>query len=351
MRHHGGLLATAVPYRKGASHDCSSTTNDGGYAGTEFVASYPGILSPTGFSVRTPLRKVAGCAGSRAHSHVSNLSDEREEAGCRFNTHRRCGTSLPLQDHPQAGMDLRGCASASQEAAETARRSEPGGSRTLPRMRCLSKTARNPDRLLRCRLACIGSCSAECRRNRQQADGHPGRPRQGPQGSVRNAIAEATGDFAGLLDGRTSEGVAVSGCSSRSADNERSRRRRLPKGTSILRPIQACHTAFATPRFCGTFARVWHRRPDHSAAAWSSQPGYHRQVLANSYEQGLRHVQPPGPAAASGSRGAEADTAKTLLSWGRWPAPGRKSRMCSAATAKPIVSVMAPRYALHSVAS
>ena len=49
--------------------------------------------------------------------------------------------------------------------------------------------------------------------------------------------------------------------------------------------------------------------------------------------------------------GAKADTAKTLLSWGRWPAPGRKSRTCSAATAKPIVSVMAPRYALHSVAS
>jgi hypothetical protein len=72
--------------------------------------------------------------------------------------HIGCGTSLPLQDHPQAGMDLRGRASAPQEAAETACRSEPGGSRTLPRMRCLSKTARNPDRLLRCRLACIGSC-------------------------------------------------------------------------------------------------------------------------------------------------------------------------------------------------
>ena len=60
-------------------------------------------------------------------------------------------------------MDLRGGTPASQETAETARRSEPGGSRTFPRMRCLSKTARNPDRLLRCRLACIGSCSAECR--------------------------------------------------------------------------------------------------------------------------------------------------------------------------------------------
>src|SRR5258708_31296853 len=56
LRHHGGLLAAAVPYRKGASHDCSSTTNDGGYAATEFVASYPGILCPTGFAVRTPLR-------------------------------------------------------------------------------------------------------------------------------------------------------------------------------------------------------------------------------------------------------------------------------------------------------
>src|SRR6202051_3635960 len=248
-------------------------------------------------------------------------------------------------------MDLCGCASSSQEAAATARRSEPGGSRTLSRMRCLSKTARNPDRLLRCRLACIGSFLGECRRNLKQGAGHSGCERQGPQGSVRNAIAETTGDFACLLEGRTSEGVAVSGCSSRSADHERSRRRRLPKGTSSLRPIQTCDTALAPPRLGGTFTRVWHRRPDHSAAAWSSQPGYHRQVLTNSCEQGLRHVQPPGPAAASGSRGAKADTAKTLLSWGRWPAPGRKSRMCSAATAKPIVSVMAPRYALHSVAS
>jgi hypothetical protein len=65
----------------------------------------------------------------------------------------------------KAGMDLCGCASSSQEAAETARRSEPGGSLTFPWMRCLSKTARNPDDLLRCRLACVGSSSAERRCN------------------------------------------------------------------------------------------------------------------------------------------------------------------------------------------
>src|SRR6202163_2941210 len=50
------LLVAALPCRKGACHDCSSTTNDGGYAGTESVASHAGILSPTGFAVRTPLR-------------------------------------------------------------------------------------------------------------------------------------------------------------------------------------------------------------------------------------------------------------------------------------------------------
>jgi hypothetical protein len=38
--------------------------------------------------------------------------------------------------------------------------------RAQTRMRYLSKTARNPDHLLRCRLACIGSCSVESRRNR-----------------------------------------------------------------------------------------------------------------------------------------------------------------------------------------
>ena len=123
------------------------------------------------------------------------------------------------------------------------------------------------------------------------------------------------------------------------------------KAHRCLRPIQACHTAFATPRLCGTFARVWHRRPDHSAAARSSQPGYHRQVLANRYQQGLRHVQPAGPAAASGSRRSRSRHRQNTSELAGGPRPGRKSRMCSAATAKPIVSTMAPRYALHSVAS
>src|SRR5258708_19776481 len=55
LRHHGGLLAAAVPYRKGASHDCSSATNDGGYPGTEFSAPYPATLSPPVFPFPPPL--------------------------------------------------------------------------------------------------------------------------------------------------------------------------------------------------------------------------------------------------------------------------------------------------------
>jgi transposase len=166
LRHHEGLLAAAFPCRKGASHDCSPTTNDRGYAGAESVASHAGVVSPTGLAIRTPLRSVAGCADSRAHSHLSNLSDQREEAGYQFNTCRRRGASIPLQGHTQAGMGIRGRDSPSKEAAETARRSESGGSRTLPRLRCLQEAPRNPDHLLRRRLACIGSCSAECRRYR-----------------------------------------------------------------------------------------------------------------------------------------------------------------------------------------
>ena len=52
-------LLAAFSYRKGASHDCSSTTDDRGHAGTESVTAYTGIVSATGIAVRTSLRQVA----------------------------------------------------------------------------------------------------------------------------------------------------------------------------------------------------------------------------------------------------------------------------------------------------
>jgi integrase len=81
-----GLLA-ALSYRKGASHDCSSTTDDRGHAGAESVAAYASIVSPTGFAVRTLLPHVARCFDPRAHSDLSDLPYKREEAGHQLDTY------------------------------------------------------------------------------------------------------------------------------------------------------------------------------------------------------------------------------------------------------------------------
>ena len=61
----------------------------------------------------------------------------------------------------------------------------------------------------------------------------------------------------------------------------KARRRRLSEGPSFRRPLQACHAAFAAPCLCGTFARIRHRPPYHSAAARSPQPRHHGSLLAD----------------------------------------------------------------------
>jgi hypothetical protein len=153
------------PYCKGASHDCSTTTNDGGMQvrnlSPHTQASY---LQQVSLFARHFDKSPDVLNSEHIRTYQIYMTNERKLAT--GSIHIAVAALRFLYKIPRAGMDLCGCASSSQEAAQTARRSEPGGSRTFPRMRCLSKTARNPDRLLRCRLACIGSCSAECRRNR-----------------------------------------------------------------------------------------------------------------------------------------------------------------------------------------
>jgi integrase/recombinase XerD len=73
-----------------------------------------------------------------------------------------------------------------------------------------------------------------------------------------------------LLEGRAPEGLAAPGRSPGPTDHERGCRRRLSKGTSMRRPLQGSHAAFAAPRLRGTFARIRHRSAHHSAAARSS---------------------------------------------------------------------------------
>src|SRR5215469_1779183 len=119
-----GLLA-ALSYRKGASYDCSSTTDDRGHAGAESVAAYAGIVSPTGIAVRTLLRHGAGWFDHRAHSDLSDLPCKREEAGHQLDTYGCCGASVPLPDYTQKRMDFWRRYPASQEGTEATRRLEP----------------------------------------------------------------------------------------------------------------------------------------------------------------------------------------------------------------------------------
>src|SRR6516162_2051518 len=72
-------LFVALSHRKGASHDCSSTTDDRGHAGAESVAAYAGVVSSTGVIVRTLLPHIAGIADPRTHPDLSNLPHKREE--------------------------------------------------------------------------------------------------------------------------------------------------------------------------------------------------------------------------------------------------------------------------------
>src|SRR5258707_9693249 len=77
-------LLAALSYRKGASHDCSSTTDDRRHAGAESIAAYAGIVSPAGLAVCTLLPHVSRCIDPRAHPDLSDLPHEREEAGAQL---------------------------------------------------------------------------------------------------------------------------------------------------------------------------------------------------------------------------------------------------------------------------
>jgi integrase len=56
------------------------------------------------------------------------------------------------------------------------------------------------------------------------------------------------------------------------------------RGTSSHRPLQACYSAFAATRLCCPSARIRHRCPHHSTAAWPSQSGHHGPLSADCHQ-------------------------------------------------------------------
>src|SRR5215469_3633779 len=99
-------LLAALSYRKGASHDNPSTTDDRGHAGAESITAHTGIVSPTGIAVRTLLPDIARCFDPRTHPNLPSLPHQREEAGHQLDTYGCCGASVPLQGYAQKRMDF-----------------------------------------------------------------------------------------------------------------------------------------------------------------------------------------------------------------------------------------------------
>ena len=150
----------------------------------------------------------------------------------------------------------------------------------------------------------VTATDPDARRDRQPADGHPGRGGQRAERPLRDAFAQAVGASAGLLEDRSSEGVAVPG---RPARRSRSRhtplRSRLPAGTCAirhhanrLRRIRLRH-AFAVH-----LLECRHRSAHHPIAARSSQSEHHVKVSAHRHQQGLRHRQSTGRIASHDTR-------------------------------------------------
>src|SRR5258708_6975274 len=95
-----GCSQQPIPSRKGAFHDISSTTHDRGHADPEPFCAHPTVLRPTSVAVRAPLQQSTGIVGTRADSCLSNLFDQRKEAGDEVDSPCYCGSPLPIQGDP-----------------------------------------------------------------------------------------------------------------------------------------------------------------------------------------------------------------------------------------------------------
>ncbi len=130
------------------------------------------------------------------------LPGRGETPGGQFDFGRRGRAPVRLHRHPQTTLDCRRrhpdrpAADRNSPLCRARRKSPVPGRGEKP------ETSDDPDRVLRDGSAHFRSGLPEARRDRQPADGHPGGGGQRPEGPLRDALAEAVGDFCGTT-GRT----------------------------------------------------------------------------------------------------------------------------------------------------
>src|SRR5580704_14994629 len=106
----------------------------------------------------------------------------------------------------------------------------------------------------------------------------------------------------------------------------------MPKRARPLPHSQTHHPAFAATCICGPSPRARHRRPYHSTAPGTSQPGYHRALSPHCHQQGVLKYQSARSTPASHSYRDETGDSTVLLRADRWIVPNWKSPTCFVAT-------------------
>ena len=145
---------------------------------------------------------------------------------------------------------------------------------------------------------------------------------KGPEGSLRDALAQTAGYAAQLLAGRAAEGIGSS-----RVIVPANRSTRAPSNSPAKRPVGSPASASPiTPhspaaRLRSPFAGIRHGRPHHPTAARPPQPGDHRSIPADCHQQGVFHLQSARPAPASHSRCVGTRHAPALLSVGPMDRP------------------------------
>ena len=129
------------------------------------------------------------------------------------------GAPLPLSGHASEAMVLRRRDPRAEEAAVPAGRAQPAGSGPVSRRGPGREAPRHPDHLLRRRAAHLRGRPPRRARHRQRTNGAAHRNGQGTEGPLRDALAEAAGGSARLVESPTAPALAVPRRAPRGADH------------------------------------------------------------------------------------------------------------------------------------
>src|SRR5258708_36395549 len=96
-----GCSPQHIPSCKGAFHDVASTTVYRGHAGPELFACNTSLLHPRSLGICPLLQQVPRVVRTGTDSCLSDLPDQRKEAGGSFDQRGHLRASLPLSGDPQ----------------------------------------------------------------------------------------------------------------------------------------------------------------------------------------------------------------------------------------------------------